>query len=237
MGKNIRSTLFLISIVLLIASTTLFATQEDQGKNEEKPPQLGIQNNKEGWFKSYLVPCIPVISVIVASLGGAFINHKYWKKREETTRRNKIADQRINSYLKFCEYNLVFNACTDHIMRLEKEKNDLKEQNKEFPDTDQQAIREYENKRIDALKGLRQGISYARIFFKSERVNSSIKAYTDLYDSIRIEETKWDEEGKAFDRLLKLSKKIESSLEDELKDERKENQKRRWWQCKNTSCF
>ena len=130
-----------------------------------------------------------------------------------------------------------FNACTDHIMRLEKNKKELREAKKELLDIDQQAIRDLRAKRIDALKGLKQGIGYERIFFKSERVNSSIKTYTEFYDSIRIEETKWDEEGKAFDRLLEMSKKIESSLEDELKDEMKESQKRRWWQCKSTSCF
>lgn len=199
-------TLFLILTVLLIGSATLlFATQEE-------------------WFKNYLVPLIPVISVVFGIIGTAGINHLFWKKREEITKRTRILDERIKMYLKFCEYNLEFNACTDHIMRLEKSKD---------PD---QTIRDLENKRIDALKGLVQRIRYARIFFKSERVNRSIKAYTELYDNIRKEETKWDEEGKAFDKLLELSKKIESSLEDELKDEMKESQKRRWWQCKNTNC-
>lgn len=201
---------FLIITVLLIVSTgVLFATKEE-------------------WFNNCLVPLVPVISVAFGLLGTANINHLFWKKREETMKRNRISEERINTYLKFCEYNLEFNACTDHIMRLSKKK-ETPSGTKEVQNNEQ-AIRNLEVKGIDALKGLIQQIGYARIFFKSEQVPKNIETYAYFYNLIRTGEIKWDEEGEAFGKLLKLSKKIETSLEDELKDEIKESQKRRWWQ-------
>jgi hypothetical protein len=174
-----------------------------------------------------------IYGLILASVGG-LINHLYWKKRFEIGRKIKKYEESISIYIKLCEKLLEFNACTDMIMRLKEEKGRLqKKRNKENADNERlkeipQYIQDYEIKRIDALKGLSQGINYAKIFFESAEVETKVKAYLDLYEKIRINEIEWDET--AFDKIFNSGKELQSSMEAELINER-DRFKRRWYQC------
>ena len=176
----------------------------------------------------------PIFYGLILAFVGGWINHLYWKKRHQIARKIKNYEESINTYLKLCENLLEFNACTDMIMRLEKEKDKLqKNVNKKNADNERlkeipQYIQDYEIKRIDALKGLSQGINYAKIFFESAEVETKVKAYLDLYEKIRINEVEWDET--AFNKIFNSGKELQSSMEAELINER-DRFKRRWYQC------
>lgn len=176
----------------------------------------------------------PLFYGFILAFVGGLINHLYWKKRFEIGRKIKKYEESISIYIKLCENLLEFNACTDMIMRLKEEKGRLqKKRNKENADNERlkeipQYIQDYEIKRIDALKGLSQGINYAKIFFESAEVETKVKAYLDLYEKIRINEIEWDET--VFDKIFNSGKELQSSMEAELINER-DRFKRRWYQC------
>jgi len=153
-----------------------------------------------------LIPGLFHISaVLLAVLGGAAINHFYWRKKEHYTREMKILEEKIESYLRFCKALAMFNAYTDLIQRTEKQG-----AKKEDP-------KEYQQRRVDALGDLNREMNYIKIFFKSEKVESALKEYRNLYDDIRKGTKPWDED--TFEQLLEKGWNIQKAIFEELKTE------------------
>lgn len=122
-----------IWIVLILAAIISIAACSiaEQDINTQNGNKQGTITNI-GWFKMYFVPFIPVISVAIVVLGGAWINYCYWKKKEAITKNYKIFEERIKSYLNLCRYLVEFNACTDLIMRADKEVRKLEKKPKKL---------------------------------------------------------------------------------------------------------
>jgi len=231
-GITMKKKLGLSIAIVLIGSLigTICVSTGEQSKKispkETKQVVQNIQQQKENNYKDYFVPLVPIISVIFASFGGAFINYYYWKKREDVTRKNKVFEEKIRSYLNLCKNLLEFNACTDLIIRAVGEQEELSEKENRSNEEESrfqnlsQIISDYEMKRVDSLKGLSQEINYAKIFFE-DKVYKSIQIYLGLYDKIRTRETEWGPE--AFSNLFTAGKNLQLFMEKELGKEIQKN--------------
>jgi len=222
----------ILTAIISIAAHSI-AEQDINTQNNNK--QETITN--VGWFKMYFVPFIPVISVAIVVIGGAWINYCYWKKKEAITKNYKIFEERIRSFLDFCRNLAEFNACTDLIIKDDQRIEEIKtNQGKEDYEGETNKLKEnisnYRLKQIDALSGLSEKISYARIFFETNEVDKKIKEYIQSYENIRTGATPWDRSGNAFNNLFNSGRNVKLSMENELKEKVKEAidmKKRKCW--------
>jgi hypothetical protein len=100
-----RTLLFILIIILLSIANPAIAIQE----NEEMPK----------WMSTYIIPFLPIFVVGILTFAGAWINHKYWKRKESFTRKIDFFEERLKSFLDFCKYLAEFNAYTDLLMRMD----------------------------------------------------------------------------------------------------------------------
>jgi hypothetical protein len=230
-----KKQIWIVLIFAAIISIAVYSIAEQDINTKNSNKQETIINM--GWFRMYFVPFIPVISVAIVVLGGAWINYCYWKKKESITKNYKIFEERIRSFLDFCRNLAEFNACTDLILRADKRigeiNNDKSKENYEGEINElQKNISNYQLKQIDAVSGLSEKISYARIFFETNEVDEKIKEYIQSYENIRTGATPWDRSGNAFNDLLNSGRNVKISMENELKEKVKEAidmKKRKCW--------
>lgn len=183
---------------------------------------IHIKEVKESFIVKYIYPWILVISVLVAGLLGAYINHLYWEKREHIERKSKILDEKIRSYLSISQYLFEFDAYTDLIMLRSTDIKSLKRRPQKDNEEEQrlkdllQVSEDYQRRRLESMAGLRKEVSNAKLFFSAE-VDSHIKKYAELLRQVEKGQTIWNRG--TFNDLREKGIDLRTAMRNEIKKE------------------
>ena len=134
-----------------------------------------------------------------------------------------IFNEKMRCYVSLAKCLLEYNVCTDIMMSTSSDIEELKKQsNREEKDNQElknlkQIYRDYQKKRIEPFAKIRQELSNAEVFFRSETFLEIKNKFNNIFKQIRNGEIKWGPE--VFNQLIDDGKELQISMGNELKKE------------------